>query len=126
MSTPAFEDICEIFVSKHNEPHLVSQAGCAPSALNMVDCYIIEATGQPLDIFEAAALLPGTWLQIDDLEMSVDESLSQDEAAQCIFAICGGDLHQENSVGETSKHWVHYSTDLRGLLGFSPKQISAT
>ncbi len=124
--TPAFESICETFVRTHNEPLLAGRASPAPSALEMVDCYTIEATGQPLDIYKTASLSAGTWLQIDDIEMSVDESLSQDEVAQCIFAICGGDLQQENAVGETSKHWVYYSTELRGLLGLSPKPAAAS
>lgn len=126
VNTPAFESICETVFRKHNEPLQVGRAGPAPSALEMVDCYTIEATGQPLDIYKTASLGAGTWLQIDDLEMSVDESLSQDEVAQCIFAICGGDLQQENAVGETSKHWVYYSTELRGLIGLSPKPSTAS
>lgn len=121
MNTFAFEDICEKVVRTQSEPLLVSQAGSAPIALEMVDSYTIEATGEPLDLYEAEALVAGTWLQIDDLEMSVDENLSQDEVAQCIFAICGGDLHKDNAVGETSRHWVYYSTELRGMLGLSPK-----
>lgn len=121
MNTLVFENIGGKVVRTQSEPILVSQAGPAPSVLELVDSYTIEATGQPLDMYETSALAAGTWLQIDDLELSVDENLSQDEVAQCIFAICGGDLHSEDAVGETSRHWVHYSTELRGLLGLSPK-----
>lgn len=121
MNTLVFENIGGKVVRTKSEPLLLNQAGLVAGALALVDSYTIEATGQTLDMYETSVLPAGTWLQIDDLEMSVDENLSQDEVAQCIFAICGGDLHREDAVGETSRHWVYYSTELKGLLGLSPK-----
>ena len=105
---------------------LLRQPTPEADALELVDCFTIEATGQPLLLYKTAALTAGDWIQFDDLELSVDENLSQDEVAQCIFAICGGDLHTDNAVGETARHWVYYSTDMRGLLGFVLKPDAAS
>jgi hypothetical protein len=93
-------------------------------ALEMVECYIIESSGQPLMVYKTPVLAAGDWIQIDDLEFSVDECLSQDEVAQCIFALSGGDIHEVTARGETAHYLVHYSTDLKGQLGLSPKQAN--
>lgn len=93
----------------------------ASTVLCLIDCYTIESTGQPLEIYRTAAVEAGTCIQLDELEISIGERLSKDEVAQCIFAICGGDLETADAVGETSRHWVHYSRDKGGLIGLSPK-----
>jgi len=86
-------------------------------ALEMVDCYTVEPSGQTLMIYRTPELASGDWVQIDDLEFSVDEDLSPDEVAQCIFALCGGEVGEAHARGETAHYWVHYDTDLRDQLG---------
>lgn len=96
-------------------PHVASPA------LEALECYVIEATGETLMIYGAPEMEPGNWAQIDDLEFSVDEWLSTDEVAQCIYTICGGNLEEPDSVGETANFLIHYSTEFRGQLGLLPK-----
>lgn len=125
MNLPALKNIHRA----HDIDARDSSTTCPPitaaGVLELVESYTIEASGLPLTIYKTAALAAGDWVQIDDIELSVDESLSGDEVAQCIFAICGGDLLEANGIGETSRHWIYYSPDMRGLLGLSPK-LTAT
>lgn len=96
-------------------------SGQESAALVMVEFYTIEPSHQLLLVYEASSLAAGDWLRIDDLEFSVDEQLTQDEVAQCIFAISGGDLDEVTGFGETANYFVYYSEELRGRLGLSPK-----
>lgn len=90
-------------------------------ALEMLECYIVEATGQDLVVYGTPEMEPGNWAQIDDLEFSVDEWLSCDEVAQCIYTICGGNLEEPEKAGETANYLVYYSAELKGQLGLLPK-----
>lgn len=121
MNMPALKDSHRAHDIDAQDSSSTSHPVTAVGALELVESYTIEASGLPLAIYKTAALAAGDWVQIDDLELSVDESLSEDEVAQCIFAICGGDLLEANGTGETSRHWIYYSPDMRGLLGLSPK-----
>lgn len=93
----------------------------ASDVLELVDSYQIEATDQLLEIFKVSAIAEGTWVQIEDLEFQVRENLTEDESAQCIFAVCGGNSHDPQSIGETARHWVYYGAEMPGFLGMSPK-----
>lgn len=92
-----------------------------PSALRMLEFYTIEPSGQLLIVYEVPCLAAGDSLQVDDLEFSVDEQLSQDEVAQCIFAISGGEPNELGVHGETANFFVYYSVEQKGLLGLTPK-----
>jgi hypothetical protein len=119
MNSSACEQPGKPFIRTRDEQ--VERGETAVQVLRLINSYTIESTGQPLEIYKTAAVEAGTCIQVDEFEISVSERLSQDEVAQCIFAICGGDLQKADAVGETSKHWVHYSRDMKGLLGLSPK-----
>lgn len=121
MNPSACEQSSEPFIGAPNEANTSGESEATVQVLRLINCYTIESTGQPLEIYKTSAVEAGACIQLDELEISVNERLSQDEVAQCIFAICGGDIHKADAVGETSKHWVHYSRDMGGLLGLSPK-----
>lgn len=126
MNTPHMRLPSTKTASELLEDHLGSRGpldapGSESAALVMVECYSIESSGQPLVVYEASSLAAGDWLRIDDLEFSVDEQLTQDEVAQCIFVISGGELDEVAGVGETANYFVYYSEELRGRLGLSPK-----
>lgn len=96
--------------------------GLVHPALEIVDCYTVESSGQLLMIYRAPRLGAGDWIQVDDLEFSVDEELLPDEVAQCVFTLCGGEVGEVHARGETTHYWVHYSSDFRGQLGLLFKQ----
>ncbi len=124
MNTRVCRAIGESIPHQGSEHVLVGRPERGLSPLALRECFSLEETGQPLLIYEAVALRAGDHIHIDDLEFSVDEPLSPDEAAQCIFAVCGGDLHLAHGVGETSGHLIYYSTDMKGLIGVSPKRAA--
>lgn len=90
-------------------------------ALEMLEFYTTESSQQLLLVYGTAPMAAGDWLRIDDLEFSVDEHLSQDEVAKCIFVLSGGDLYETAGIGETANYLVYYSEELKGTLGLSPK-----
>lgn len=96
-----------------------------PSALRMLEFFTIEPSGQLLVVYEVPCLAAGDWLQVDDLEFSVDEQLSRDEVAQCIFALSGGEPSELGVHGETANFFVYYSVEQKGVLGLAPKISTA-
>ncbi|QHE87162.1 hypothetical protein [Hydrogenophaga sp. BPS33] len=114
------DSIKEFFGTRGN----LDAPGVTSPALVMLEFYNIEPTGQLLMVCETSPLAAGDWIRIDDLEFSVDEQLSQDEVAQCIFVVSGGALDEVAAVGETANYQVYYSEELKGKLGLVPKRMT--
>lgn len=121
MKPPVTKITTELVQEQLGSCGALDASGEESAALTMVELYSIVPSGQLLVVYETCALVAGDWLRLDDVEFSVDEPLTQDEVAQCLFVISGGALDEADGVGETANYFIYYSQELRGRLGISPK-----